>query len=90
MVRPAEGKRSDDADEFCADENADACQELRAGFLKIATASSSFVRRIFSCWYSVTDRRLFMIVAGQYQKKSHLLVFRQLFCSVFAYACAAD
>ena len=29
MVGPAEGKRSDEADEFCAEENADACQELR-------------------------------------------------------------
>lgn len=41
MVRPAEGKRSDDADEFCADENTDAWQEFRARFLKIARASSS-------------------------------------------------
>lgn len=39
MVRPAEGKRSDDADEFCTEENADACQELRARFLKIATVA---------------------------------------------------
>lgn len=89
MVRPAEGKRSDDADEFCADENADACQELRARFLKIARASSSL-----SDEYSVAGIVLptvnFLTVAGQYQKKSHLLVFRQLFCSVFPYACAAD
>jgi hypothetical protein len=27
------------------------------------------VRRIFSCWYSVTDRQLFMIVAGQYPEE---------------------
>lgn len=59
MVGPVEGKRSDDADEFCAQENADACQGCEC-FLKITMASSSLIRRIFGCWYSVTDRRLFM------------------------------
>lgn len=59
MVGPAEGKRSDDADEFCAEENADACQGC-GWFLKITTASSSLIRRISGCWYIVTDRRFFM------------------------------
>lgn len=70
MVGPVEGKRSDDADEFCAQENADACQGCEC-FLKITMASSSLIRRIFGCWYSVTvdflcQRFVFVALPGRF------------------------